>query len=105
MSAEDEKMVLDEYATWTVTRPEHVDLSVDAFLAEREAEHNKRRIADALKGWTLEGMESAYIQIEKPTRFEQRAFTALLDVSRALVDDRPYALISSFTGKTERVFT
>ena len=93
MSIEEDRLVLNEYDAWqTVNVRKDVDLSVEAFLTEREHEHNALRITDALA--------------QIPEFLGDGDLAHILErVRDILIGGRPYIMNTTLTGPPERIFT
>ena len=105
MSAEEDRMVLNEYTAWrdrlAVDGP---DLSTVAFLAERELFANARRIEEAL-GALNNRLEVLGMRNGEPTLKDGLgAIRTLEEVARILEDDRPHVVEKSLTG-LRRIYT
>ena len=105
MSIEEDRLVLNEYDAWQVVNvSKDVDLSVEAFLTEREHEHNAMRIAHALL--IIDSARFTYnYEQEMDNAAGHRAMQCLSEVDAILTGGRPYIMNTTLTGPPERIFT
>ena len=106
MSAEEDRMVLNEYMAWRDRlAADGPDLSTAAFLAERELSANARRVEEAL-GAVNNRLEVLGMREGEPTLGDGlSAIRTLEEVAQTLEDDRPYVVESSLAGPTRRIYT
>lgn len=96
MTATDDRLILGEYSEWRAARFEAgVDLTPEAFVAEREAAEDKARVVRALA--YLAALEFN-LSGEGLTETEQRALDAYQHLSNLLVDGREYHEERSITS-------
>jgi hypothetical protein len=102
----DPAIILNEFAEWQAEKQNGraPDLTVEAFLKERQDGLNESRVRRA-----LEVADFATRFTEDMTAFSQedakRFLVRLNEIKAILVGDRPYQLDQTITGETRRIFT
>lgn len=105
---EEQRALLNEYEAWRAVEenlPLVVDVSVEAFLKEKDAEANARRVQEALEiigGADHDELPEDFI----PTRNAlQYAHDTIDNVRHILIDNRPYVSVNTLAEPSRLEFT
>jgi hypothetical protein len=91
----DDRQILDDYVLWSTTK--ELDTSIDAFLAERKAEADAQKIAEAISqaGIYLFNWESD----DNDVPHADDAYLAMKAIQSILIDDRPTVIEGPLTER------
>lgn len=92
----DDRQILDDYILWSTTK--ELDTSIDAFLAERKAEADARRVAEAIE--RLSQIDTSVDHHDNKQLIQ--AWRTITDAQSILIDDRPTVDEGTLTERRTR---